>query len=78
VVRRTRGGVVADEITGGTIVWDNLAETFKVDGAASSTTNPQGRVRAVLAPRSDAASAPVTAPAAAGGLQPSRALGDKR
>ncbi len=73
-VRRLRDGVVADEITGGTIVWDNLAEVFRVEGGASTAVNPSGRVRAVLAPRPDAAaSAPVTAPTQ--GLMPSRSLG---
>ena len=73
-VRRLRGGVVADEITGGTIIWDNQAEVFRVEGGASTAVNPGGRVRAVLAPRvSPAASAPVTP--AATGLAPSRTLG---
>ncbi len=74
-VRRLRGGVVADEITGGTIIWDNLAEVFRVEGGASTAVNPSGRVRAVLAPRpAEAASAPPAA-APAGGLTPSRSLG---
>ncbi len=73
-VRRLRDGVVADEITGGTIVWDNLSEVFRVEGGASTAVNPSGRVRAVLAPRADdAASAPPAAPAS--GLTPSRNLG---
>lgn len=74
-VRRLRNGSVADEITGAQILWDNVAEVFKVEGGASSATNPGGRVRAVLSPRVEpAASAPVqTAP-----LTPSRSLGDKR
>jgi lipopolysaccharide export system protein LptA len=83
-VRRLRDGVVADEIVGGVIVWDNLAEVFRVEGGAVSAVNPTGRVRAVLAPRpaagaaaGAAASAPASAPAASGssGLQPSRSLG---
>jgi lipopolysaccharide export system protein LptA len=74
-VRRLRNGSVADEITGAQILWDNVAEVFKVEGGVSTTTNPGGRVRAVLSPRVEpAASAPVpTAP-----LTPSRSLGDKR
>lgn len=82
-VRRVRGGVVADEITGATIVWDNLSEVFRVDGGARTAANPTGRVRAVLAPRVDAASAPgsdpessgAAAPTPPGGLVPSRGLG---
>jgi lipopolysaccharide export system protein LptA len=75
-VRRLRGGVVADEITGGVIVWDNLAEVFRVEGGASTPVNPSGRVRAVLAPRTEeAASAPGgAAPAGTPGLTPSRSL----
>ena len=52
-VRRLRGGVVADEITGAIIIWDNLTEVFRVDGGARTATNPSGRVRAVLAPRAE-------------------------
>ena len=75
-VRRLRGGTLADEITGASIVWDNTAEVFKVEGGATSAANPTGRVRAVLSPRAEpAASAPAAPP---GALTPSRALGDKR
>jgi lipopolysaccharide export system protein LptA len=74
-VRRLRGGAVADEITGGSIVWDNLAEVFRVEGGATSATNPGGRVRVILSPRADA---PPPAPAPAAPLVPSRALGEKK
>jgi lipopolysaccharide export system protein LptA len=77
-VRRLRGGTVADEITGAVIVWDNLAEVFRVEGGQASETNPGGRVRVILSPRADgaadAASAPATPPASAP-LQPSRRIG---
>ena len=78
-VRRLRGGVVADEITGAAITWDNAAEVFKVEGGAATATNPTGRVRAVLSPRPEAASAPVAAPAPAPApsLAPSRRLGGR-
>ena len=76
-VRRLRGGVVADEITGAAITWDNAAEVFKVEGGAATATNPTGRVRAVLSPRPEAASAPVAAPAPAPSLAPSRRLGER-
>lgn len=84
-VRRLRGGSVADEITGATIVWDNLAEVFRVEGGAPTAANPTGRVRVVLSPRAEAA--PSAASAASGAsaatpavpLAPSRGLGeDKR
>jgi lipopolysaccharide export system protein LptA len=73
-VRRLRAGTVADEITGGNIVWDNTAEVFKVEGGAATAANPTGRVRAVLSPRvEEAASAPAAVP-----LTPSRALQERR
>jgi lipopolysaccharide export system protein LptA len=90
-VRRLRAGTVADEITGAVIVWDNLAEVFRVEGGAPTAANPTGRVRVVLSPRADAASAPASAPtsastsvpaagstAASAPLQPSRGLGGER
>jgi lipopolysaccharide export system protein LptA len=72
--RRLRGGAVADEITGATIVWDNAAEVFRVEGGASSATNPAGRMRAVLSPRAESP----PPPAVQGPLAPSRSLQDKR
>jgi lipopolysaccharide export system protein LptA len=76
-VRRLRAGVVADEITGALITWDNTNELFRVTGGAVSPSNPTGRVRAVLAPREEsAASAPKAAPALP--LKPSATLGAPR
>ncbi len=72
-VRRLRAGSVADEITGATIVWDNLAEVFKVEGGAVTPANPSGRVRVTLTPRAEAASAPTATPGPAP-LLPSRSL----
>jgi lipopolysaccharide export system protein LptA len=74
-VRRLRAGAVADEITGGSIVWDNTSEVFKVEGGAATPVNPTGRVRAVLSPRvEEAASAPKANPP----LAPSRTLQERR
>ncbi len=81
VVRRMRGAAVADEISGNSILWDNGAELFRVEGGTSTPSNPGGRVRAVLSPRAEApATSPTGNPAAASSpsLSPSRALGDKR
>lgn len=83
-VRRLRAGTVADEITGATILWDNLAEVFRVEGGAPTAANPGGRVRVVLSPRAEAASAaasgaaPGVPPASAAPLAPSRGLGGER
>lgn len=77
-VRRLRAGQLADEITGASIVWDNVAEVFRVEGGAVTPANPTGRVRLTLSPRAEgAASAPLPA-APVAPLQPSRALEDKR
>jgi lipopolysaccharide export system protein LptA len=76
-VRRLRSGVMADEITGALITWNNTTELFSVTGGAATPSNPTGRVRAVLAPREvAAASAPAPAPnASVPPLKPSSALG---
>ena len=66
VLRRVRGGVVTDEISGQTITYDNLAEAFEVHGstapvAAVPASAPGARVRGVLAPRDEAAEKPGSA-----------------
>ena len=63
-LRRYRGSVLNDEITGAVIVYNNLTDVFTVDGNPSnaSSANPGGRVRAIIAPRA-AASAPAAVPA---------------
>lgn len=77
-VRRLRGSIVSDEITGSQIVWDNTAETFNVAGGQTTSANPSGRVRAVLSPRADGSAAAASAPASAAPLAPARTLGSKR
>lgn len=65
VLRRLRGATLADEITGGTIVYENLTDIFRVDGNAVKGGVPTqgGRVRAMLAPKPEApASAPKASP----------------
>ena len=76
-VRRLRGGALADEITGSLITWDNTNELFKVTGGAASPANPTGRVRAVFAPREDAA-ASVPKSGDTPPLKPSATLGAPR
>jgi lipopolysaccharide export system protein LptA len=53
-VRRLRGGVVADEITGAEIRWDDGAQQFSVIGGDATSG---GRVRAVLTPLPPASAA---------------------
>lgn len=55
LVRRMRGGVVADEASGALISYDNLAEVFSATPAAGSDS----RIRFIISPREgSAASAP--------------------
>ena len=58
VLRRLRGSVVADEISGALIVYENLTDKFSVDGTIAkvgSAPAPGGRVRAMLTPKPEAA-----------------------
>lgn len=70
-LRRYRGVTLADEITGGLIVYENTTELFSVDGGSAlkgMPGAPVGRVRAMLTPKPESgASAPLTG-------QPSPAL----
>jgi len=75
-VKRLRGSVAAEDIQGSVIVWDNAAELFSVQGGAATPGNPSGRVRAVLSPRGDPASAASAVPGAP--LQPSISIGERR
>lgn len=55
VLRRLRGAVLADEITGAVIVYENLTDKFSVDGSGaklgSASAPGSGRVRAMLTPK---------------------------
>ena len=73
-----RGSTLADEITGGTIVYENLTDLFTVDGATNKgptgALGSAGRVRVMLTPKAEpTAGAPAAADAAR--LKPSPALG---
>lgn len=74
LLRRLRGATLADEITGAVIVYENLTETFSVDGNATkgSSTAQGGRVRAMLTPKPETASA--SAPQSKTSAQPAPAL----
>lgn len=82
VVRRLRGSVVADEISGNLVTYDSVSEVFNVTGGAITPSNPTGRVRAVLTPREGTAAAAEGATQSASQpaptLKPSSVLGDKR
>jgi len=64
VLRRLRGATLADEISGGLIVYENLTDTFSVDGntVKGAAPTPGQRVRAVLTPKPEGGAA--TTPAA--------------
>lgn len=80
VVRRLRGTTLSDESQGNVIVFNNRTETFTVDSrpgtqpGVAKTPENGGRVRAMLAPREQAAPAP--GPALP--LQPSTELEKRR
>lgn len=63
VLKRLRGAVLNDEITGSLIVYDNTTDVYTVDGGAANrtATNPSGRVRAILSPKPVAATAAANA-----------------
>ena len=56
-VRRYRGAVLADQMTGKRIVYNNLSDVFTIDGQKAGETGKStgARVRATLAPRSSSA-----------------------
>jgi lipopolysaccharide export system protein LptA len=78
-LRRLRGTAVADEITGGNIVYENLTDLFTVDGVAKNApagTLGNGRVRVMLTPKPEAAAGASTAsPTDPAKLKPSSTLG---
>lgn len=81
VLRRLRGPVLADEISGAVIVYENLTDKFSVDGSAAvaGASLPGGRVRAMLTPKPEAAEAAPSAPKSpqqpSPALRPSTSLG---
>ncbi len=83
VLRRYRGSALNDETAGSTIVYDNAADVFTVDGgsptASTTPNNPSGRVRAMLTPvpKADAAGTlPTNSPPPA--LKPTPRLGEDK
>jgi lipopolysaccharide export system protein LptA len=76
-LRRFRSTQLADEVTGGVIVYENLTDMFSVDGNANKNATGAatgGRVRAMMIPKPEGLSAtPGAAPGA--NLRPSTTLG---
>ena len=50
-VRRYRGAVLADQMTGQRIVYENLTDIFTIDGQRAGGPLSTGRVRATLVPK---------------------------
>lgn len=80
VLRRYRGAQVVDEASGNVITYDNTSDVFNVIGGAASAsgTNPGGRVRAVLSPRSTDTAPLATIPAPTPTLRASTTLGEEK
>jgi lipopolysaccharide export system protein LptA len=82
IVRRMRGGTVADEVTGNVITYDNTTEVFNVNnggtaaGSSAAASQPRGRVRVTLTPPPEPAG---SASGAESGLplRPSSGLGER-
>lgn len=79
-LRRLRGTALADEITGGVIVYENLTDRFSVDGNAGKgamgvASAPAGRVRAMLTPKPEAGTVPDKPQTPAAALRPTLTLG---
>jgi lipopolysaccharide export system protein LptA len=81
IVRRLRGAVIGDELTGSLITYDNTTEVFSVSGgtpSAAASSAGAGRVRAVLTPREGTPAAAEAASAAGVPLKASPSIGDRR
>lgn len=80
-LRRYRGAVLNDEMTGGVIRYDNNTDVFTIDDGVA-TGGPQGangRVRAMLTPVPDAGAGKPGAPGSPGpALRPATSLGGER
>ena len=83
VLRRYTGSVLADETTGAQINYDNTTDVFTVVGGLQnrSATNPSGRIRAQLSPRTPPPGSAGKPPLPAGplpSLRPSSTLGNEK
>lgn len=66
-LKRLRGAVMNDEITGSTIVYDNTTDVYNVEGGIAKNADGTGggRVRAILSPKS-VSTAPANTPTIGG------------
>ena len=77
ILKRLRGDVLNDEITGSLIVYDNITDVYTVDSGASKNADGSGggRVRAILSPKPNAAAAAAPAAASTVTLRPTTSIG---
>lgn len=80
VLRRYNGAVLADETAGAQINYDNVTDVFTVQGGSENrtTSNPSGRIRALLTPRAAASAAAPSPPGPAPTLRQSTTLGTEK
>lgn len=81
VLRRFRGAVLNDEMSGAVILYDNTVDVFTIDGsiAKAAPGTPAGRIRAMLIPKPDPSVPAATGTAGANApglvLQPAAGVG---
>jgi lipopolysaccharide export system protein LptA len=77
ILKRLRGAVLNDEITGNVIVYDNTTDVYTVDGGGSKNADGSGggRVRAIMSPKSSTMSAPAAAQSNTAPLRPTSSIG---
>ncbi len=74
-MRRLRGATLVDEVKGNEIVYENLTDIFRVDGGPKTATGAgEGRVRAMLTPKTESASDKLNSPKKPLQLRPADSL----
>ena len=77
-LRRLHGAVLADEVTGAIIQYNNVTDVFTVDGATAKG-GTGGRVRAMLTPKAEPTAGAASASAEPGPvLRETPSLGKER
>jgi lipopolysaccharide export system protein LptA len=77
-IRRLEGTRVVDEIEGAVIVYDSRTERFSVDGGEGGPAASSGRVKVVIQPRLDGATAPGAGTGTGATLRPAPPAGAAR
>jgi lipopolysaccharide export system protein LptA len=79
-LRRYRGASLADELSGALIVYNSRTNVFSVDGSVTpaSPNSPGARVRAMLSPKPEAATAVLPVPQVLPPLRATSTLGGEK